>query len=166
MVIIAITFAVLPDDMETASNTLLESSFKTVNGHIVSDLMVYVMDWLSAHPQGRVFIGTDSKVYGSSVVYATVICMWDVGKGVHEVYRKQRFKKPKDRFTRLWNEVVQSVEIAEQLAALGPIEIHMDFNSNPKYQSAGMGLITSMGFIGAGKPMAWAATSGANRHCQ
>ena len=40
-------------------------------------------------------------------------------------------------------------------------------NTRPtSFYDAGIGLVNSMGFIGAGKPNAWAATSGANRRCQ
>jgi predicted RNase H-related nuclease YkuK (DUF458 family) len=71
----------------------------------------------------------------------------------------------------LWNEVTKAVEIAEMLKDLGKITVHVDINSNPRFRSyqlydASMGLITSMGFEAAGKPLAWAATCGANKHCQ
>jgi predicted RNase H-related nuclease YkuK (DUF458 family) len=145
--------------------------FKTGNGAEIHDLLQYVESWCKHHPNGLIYVGSDSKVIGNQVKYATVVCLRDVGKGVHEVYRNIKIPKPKDRFTRLWNEVMYSVEVARGLQEIGPIEVHMDFNSNPKYQSfqlydAGMGLIQSMGFKGAGKPLSWAATSGANRHCQ
>jgi predicted RNase H-related nuclease YkuK (DUF458 family) len=94
-----------------------------------------------------------------------------VGYGVWEAYANFKLPRPKDRFTRLWHEVAFSVKVAEKLKDLGNIHVHMDYNSDPKYPSyqlydAGIGLVQSMGFTGAGKPNAWAATSGANRHCQ
>lgn len=145
--------------------------FRDSNGQRVVDVVAYVEQWQNAHGNGRVFVGTDSKVKGPWVKYSTVICLWDVGKGVREIYRSFVFKNPKDRFSRLWNEVMMSVQVAEKLQHLGSIHVHMDYNSNPKFPSyslydAGMGLVNSMGFIGAGKPQSWAATSGANRRCQ
>ncbi|MDX5325746.1 MAG: hypothetical protein LPK80_05750 [Bacteroidota bacterium] len=145
--------------------------FRTSKGVPVEDLRGFVREWLRSHPGGKIYVGTDSKTRGSEVKYSTVVCLWDVGSGVWEAYANQVIEKPKDRFTRLWNEIMRSVEIAEYLKDIAPITVHMDFNSNPRFPSyrlydAGMGLIQSLGFDGAGKPHSWAATSGANRHCQ
>ena len=146
-------------------------TFRTTGGALVSNFKSFVNDWLSSHPKGEIYVGTDSKTRGDKVKYSTVICLWDVGHGVWELYAKFTIPRPKDRFTRLWHEVTHSVKIAERLKELGNIHVHMDYNSDPKFASyqlydAGIGLVNSMGFKGAGKPDAWAATSGANRHCQ
>jgi predicted RNase H-related nuclease YkuK (DUF458 family) len=159
--------------MELNKETLWDDAkpFQNSQGHRIADVVTFVENWKNTHRNGRVFVGTDSKVKGAFVKYSTVICLWDVGKGVKEVYRNFIFKNPKDRFSRLWNEVMMSVQVAEKLQHLGAIHVHMDYNSNPNFPSyslydAGMGLVNSMGFIGAGKPLSWAATSGANRRCQ
>lgn len=146
-------------------------TFRTTGSVVVTDYFLFVQNWLNAHPKGEIFVGTDSKTRGEKVQYSTVICLWDVGRGVWELYAKYAIKRPKDRFTRLWYEVAYSVKIAERLKDLGNINVHMDYNSDPRFPSyqlydAGIGLVQSMGFKGAGKPHAWAATSGANRHCQ
>lgn len=145
--------------------------YKTSNGLTVANLREFVQGWLNQHPDGEIYVGTDSKARGDRVKYSTVICLWDVGHGVWEAYRNEFTKRPKDKFTRLWDEVNRSVVVAEKLKDLGKVHVHLDFNSNPDYPSyqlydAGIGLVTSLGFNGAGKPNAWAATSGANRHCQ
>lgn len=145
--------------------------FRTSGGVAVNDFILFVKSWLNQHPKGEIYVGTDSKTNGKTVKYSTVICLWDVGRGVWELYTKFSLPRPKDRFTRLWYEVAYSVKVAEQLKALGNIHVHMDYNSDPRFPSyqlydAGIGLVQSMGFKGAGKPNAWAATSGANRHCQ
>ena len=157
--------------MNISSTNSFEIPFKNSKGAFIPDVEQHIKDWLDLHPEGKIFVGCDSKVRGKTVKYATVICMWDVGHGVWEIYKNLELERPKDRYTRLWNEVMMSVELAETLKGLGNIHVHMDFNSDPKYASyqlydAGIGLVNSMGFIGAGKPNAWAATSGANRHCQ
>lgn len=146
-------------------------TFRTKHGGEVEDIFSFVKSWLVEHPNGEIYVGTDSKTRGKKVKYSTVICLWDVGRGVWEVYSNFWIPRPKDRFTRLWHEVTHSVQVAEKLKKLGNVHVHMDFNSDPKFPSyqlydAGIGLVQSMGFKGAGKPHAWAATSGANRHCQ
>lgn len=145
--------------------------FKDNAGRRVSDVRTYVENWLAVHPRGRIFIGADSKVKGDYVKYAIVICLWDVGRGVSELYAHLTMPRPADSFSRLWNEVTKAVEIAECIKDLARIEIHVDINSNPGYRSyqlydASMGFIKSYGYDAAGKPFAWAASCGANRHCQ
>ena len=145
--------------------------YRTTNGVTVADLRGFVQNWLHDHPGGEIYVGTDSKARGDKVKYSTVICLWDVGHGVWEAYHNEWTNRPKDKFTRLWDEVNRSVVVAEKLKDLGQVHVHMDFNSNPEFPSyqlydAGIGLVKSLGFNGAGKPDAWAATSGANRHCQ
>jgi predicted RNase H-related nuclease YkuK (DUF458 family) len=145
--------------------------FRTSGGSVVEDLRQYIIDWMAEHNGCEIYIGSDSQVRGDRVKYSTVVCLWDVGHGVWEAYRNEELQNPKDRYTRLWNEVTRSVELADELKDLGEIHVHMDYNSNPKYPSyqlydAGIGYVTGMGFNAAGKPLAWAASSGANRHCQ
>lgn len=147
-------------------------TFRTGKGKPVEDFIGFVESWLTQHPKGEIYVGTDSKTRGNQVKYSTVICLWDVGHGVCEIYANQWVPRPPDRYTRLWDEVTRSVNIAEKLKPLGKqIHVHLDINSAPGFAShqlydAGIGLATSMGFVAAGKPDAWAATSGANRHCQ
>ncbi len=146
-------------------------SFRTSQGMIVDDIRLFVRAWLREHPKGKVFIGSDSQVRGNDCKYSTVVCLWDVGHGVWEAYSNVKVPRPNDRFSRLWNEVQRSVEVAELLRDLAPVTVHMDFNSDPSFPSyklydAGMGLVKAMGFEAAGKPHSWAATCGANRRCQ
>jgi predicted RNase H-related nuclease YkuK (DUF458 family) len=145
--------------------------FRDHRGEAVADPKQYVQAWLKAHPGGRVYVGCDSKVRGSRVKYSTAICLWNIGKGVKEIYKNEVEKRPPDRYTRLWSEVTRAVEVADLLKGLTEITVHVDINSNPQYRShqlydASIGLITSMGFQGAGKPFSWAASCGAHKHCQ
>lgn len=147
------------------------SPFRDHSGKEISDIRSFVEDWLQNHPKGEIFVGCDSKVRGKRVKYSTVVCLWNVGNGVSEIHCNEVERTPKDSYTRLWNEVTRAVELADLLKDLGKITVHVDINSNPKYRShqlydASIGLITSMGFKGAGKPFSWAATCGAHRHCQ
>lgn len=145
--------------------------FRDPLGTEVLDIKSYVSQWLQIHPRGEIFVGCDSKVRGTRVKYSTVVCLWNVGRGVNEIHKNEIEKRPNDAYTRLWNEVTRAVEVADALKDLGRITVHVDINSNPKYRShqlydASIGLITSMGFKGAGKPFSWAASCGAHRHCQ
>lgn len=145
--------------------------FRDHTGKQITDVRSFVTDWLTIYPKGEIFVGCDSKVRGSKVKYSTVICLWKVGHGVSEIYQNQIEDRPKDSYTRLWNEVTRAVEVADYLKDLARITVHVDINSNPKFRShqlydASIGLITSMGFRGAGKPFSWAASCGAHRHCQ
>ena len=137
----------------------------------IDNVCSYVKNWLDTHPNGKIYVGADSKVRGEIVKYATAICLWDVGRGVSEIYRNICLPKPKDRYSRLWNEVTLAVEVAEKLRSLGDVTVHIDINSNPAFKShqlfdASMGWISSLGFKAAGKPYSWAASCGAHKHCQ
>lgn len=150
---------------------MIEPCFKDSYGKDVQDVKQYVGRWLQKFPTAEIYIGCDSKKRGGNVKYSTVICLWNVGKGVHEIYKNEVVKAPRDAYTRLWNEVTRAVEVADLLKDMANITVHVDINSNPKYRShnlydASMGLITSMGFQAAGKPFSWAASCGAHRHCQ
>lgn len=145
--------------------------FRDGKSRPVPDVLAFVRNWLEHHPGGEIYVGADSKVRGDQAKYSTVICLWDVGRGVSELYRNEVIPKPSDGFTRLWSEVTRAVNVADQLRELGDITVHVDINESPKYRShqlfdASIGLITSMGFKAAGKPFSWAASCGAHRHCQ
>lgn len=145
--------------------------FRNYLGKEIKNIKTFVEQWLENHPQGQIYVGSDSKARGKWVKYSTVICLWDVGNGVAELYKNEVSPKPKDTFSRLWEEVSKAIEIASELQSLGKITVHIDINSNPKYRShrlydASIGLLNSLGFEAAGKPFSWAATCGAHRHCQ
>ncbi len=145
--------------------------FRDHKGNEIEEPRQFVQAWLKKHPRGKIFVGCDSKVRGDLVKYSTAICLWNIGKGVSEIYKNEVIQRPPDSYTRLWAEVTRAVETAEELKDLGEITVHVDINSNPKYRShqlydASIGLITSMGFQGAGKPFSWAASCGAHKHCQ
>jgi predicted RNase H-related nuclease YkuK (DUF458 family) len=145
--------------------------FRDHTGKVVEDIKPFVRHWLREYPGGKIFVGCDSKKRGNTVKYATVVCLWNVGHGVREIYRNELIPAPNDRFTRLWNEVTRAVDVANELRSIAPIQVHVDINSNPKFKSnqlydASIGFINSMGFEGAGKPFSWAASCGAHKHCQ
>ncbi len=145
--------------------------FKKSNGERVPDVVEYVRKWLDAHPVSEVHVGCDSNLIGGRIKYSTVICLREIGKGVHEIHRNDYETGYGDNAHRLWKEVERALEAAGKLREFGQVTVHVDLNSNPRYPShrlyhASIGLIKGMGFYALGKPDAWAATCGANRHCQ
>jgi hypothetical protein len=115
--------------------------FKKFDGKVINDISAYVNGWLSDKDKCEIHIGTDSQVKNNSVIYVTVICMWEVGKGVHIIYEKealprsaklvpfkaQDFKKrnpdkkfkPKqeDLFLRLWGEIERTKTVADIISS-------------------------------------------------
>ncbi|WP_421751231.1 ribonuclease H-like YkuK family protein [Croceimicrobium sp.] len=145
--------------------------FRSSDNKVITEPRAYVAQWLKMHPRGKVFVGCDSKVRGHHTKYSTAICMWDIGRGVSEIYKNEVVQTPPDQYTRLWTEVEKAVAVASELKGLTSITVHVDINSNPRFRShqlydASIGLISAMGFEGAGKPHSWAASCGAHRHCQ
>lgn len=148
------------------------SAFYKDDGTVVLDPLRYVNDWLLKHPKGEIHLGCDSKVKRSYVKYSVAICMREIGRGVHEIYGTKTDPLPKDRYSRLWEEVNLAVKVAHNFDAIpSPIFIHVDLNKDPNYFSnslyeASVGFIKSMGYNALAKPDAWAASSGAHSHCQ
>lgn len=148
-----------------------EIPFRNYRQEIVAKPRDFVAQWLLQYPQGKVFVGCDSKVRGKLTKYSTAICLWNPGKGVQEIFRTEVVPTPPDDYTRLWTEVEKALETAGVLKGLAPLTVHVDLNSKAQFRSnrlydASIGLIRAMGFEGAGKPHSWAASCGAHRHCQ
>lgn len=150
----------------------MEWKFRKSDGTYLLDVKQYVEDWINHHPNCELHVGCDSKRRGNNVKYAVSICLRDLGNGVHELHANTIIKDISDNFTRLWEEVHMSVELAKELNTIGkPITVHVDFNSEPQFLSnrlyeASMGFIKSYGYKAISKPNAWAASSGAHGHCQ
>lgn len=160
-----------PEEPHIGSSTAQATRFLDHRAMPVDDVVDYVRLWLESHPKGSIYVGADSKVRGEWVKYSTVVCLWDVGRGVWELHRSDLLPKPKDSYSRLWEEVNRAVETAHLLRNLGEVTVHVDINADPRFKShplydASMGFITSLGYKAAGKPYSWAASCGAHRHCQ
>lgn len=145
--------------------------FRKSDGQPVHNVGDYVREWLRLHPHSEVHVGCDSKTRSEYIKFSTVICMREIGKGVHEIHRNDHEKGVGDKMQRLWREVSKALAIAEELRDIASITIHVDLNSDEKAKShtlydASIGMIKGMGFNALGKPYAWAATSGANKHCE
>ena len=122
----------------------------------------------------KIYVGTDSQNYRRNTCYCTAICFHytnedGMGKGVHVIYYKERVKKIKDHFTRLWNESQRSIEIAEALRNKGVMieRIDLDYNDDEYWYSsrlvaAGKGMVQGLGYKCAVKPDELLATRAAD----
>lgn len=145
--------------------------FRKSDGAPIRDVGAYVNEWLEGHPHSEIHVGCDSKTRSETIKFSTVICMREIGNGVHEIHRNEYERHRGDKMERLWREVSKALSVAEELKDIASITIHVDLNSDQKAKSnriydASIGMIKGMGFEALGKPDAWAATSGANKHCE
>ncbi len=137
--------------------------FRKIDGTPIKDVGSYVRDWLKEHPNSEVHVGCDSKTRSETIKFSTVICMREIGKGVHEIHCNEYERYRGDKMDRLWREVSKALSIAEELKDIASITIHVDLNSDEKAKSnriydASIGMIKGMGFDALGKPHAWPAT--------
>jgi predicted RNase H-related nuclease YkuK (DUF458 family) len=153
-------------------------NFKQTNGKVIDDLFAYVKDWVERYPNSEIFIGCDSQEVSNKINYVTTVCLYELGKGVHIILKKEIESKPNstnpisNMYPKLWSEVVKSVEVAEYLKGIDrKITVHVDYNSKQNEKSnqlyeAGIGYAKSMGYDAVGKPNAWAASCAADNYCR
>jgi len=148
--------------------------FKLFGGQELEDLGEYILEYYAKYPDIIFYVGTDSAQHGKVTKYATAVAMLHPGKGVHVVFRRVSVRREKDMFTRLWNEVEYTREVAEYVhdtlkdvykhkeEEKIPI-VHLDFNKSPKYKSnmvhdLSVGYLSSFGYKVFSKNEAWVAT--------
>jgi predicted RNase H-related nuclease YkuK (DUF458 family) len=161
--------------------------FKKLDGGEIQNLASYIKQYLFDHPKTKLYIGTDSQVVNSKIVYGIAIVMHNFdlmgsGKGGHLIFNVEKIDRPKgtqlDLLTsKLLGEVERSIEIAEYLkyeCFEGKIdqiaEIHLDFNPDKKWKSnvilsTAMGWVESLGYKAVSKPCAWVASTAGDRIC-
>ena len=133
----------------------------------------YCKAFVQKHPNVHVYVGCDSQNYSNSTIYVTSVVFRFPASGAHVLYRKERVKKIRDLWTRLWNELERSVELAQHLkneCGIMPHQVDLDYNTNPKFAShkvykAAIGYVESLGFKAMAKPEQLLATYAANTLC-
>lgn len=123
--------------------------------------------------QIRLYIGTDSQVYGSNTEFATVIVFLRERSGGFMFVQHDAQKRSYGIRERMLLEVSKSIGIAYDLCELltrydVPMEVHADINTDPQFKSntalsEAMGYIMGMGFSFKAKPHAFASTTCADR---
>ena len=145
--------------------------FKTID-HTPVDVIEHTLKILKQHPNLKVHIGTDSQNVGLETVYVSVIAYRFGIRGVHYIYTKEKLPLVRDMFTRLFDECVRSIDIAEWFTQQINIkvEIDMDYNQDEFSQSnkligATRGWAVSLGYEVNVKPDIQIATRAADYHC-
>ena len=121
----------------------------------------------------KVYIGTDSQVYGEVANFATAIVFLREKKGGFMFVSKDRIKRIMSIKERMILEVSRSIEVAYSLCDVLDkhqvgLEVHADINTDPNFKSnvalsEAMGYIMSMGFEFKAKPDAFASSSCADK---
>lgn len=107
----------------------------------------------------RIYIGCDSQNKRYGTMYVTVIAYRYGTRGTHFIYAREKVKKIKDRWQRLWGEVDRAVSVAVRLQDNG-FKIHcvdLDFNKKEIAKSSDMvkaarGYVVGNGFECSVKP--------------
>lgn len=127
--------------------------FRTTRGEKI-ELIDYVKQYISSHPNVNIFVGTDSQNYRTGTVYATAVVLYNPGKGGHIIFQREKTPREKVRSVRLMNEVWKSIETANMMCDAGlpkPQYIDIDVSplgkckSNEVFESA-KGLVEGMGY--------------------
>lgn len=116
----------------------------------------------------KLCVGTDSRVAGEYIEYATVIVFIREGRGGFMYVCNSKESGNMSLNQRMITEVAKSIEVAYSLCDLLDryrlsLEIHADINTDPNFKSnsalkEAMGYILSMGFVFKAKPEAFAST--------
>jgi predicted RNase H-related nuclease YkuK (DUF458 family) len=172
-----------------------EAKFRKIGGENIGDVSEYIKNYFKSRKEAdctnefEIFIGTDSQRVrrGRLTLYATVICLYTVGKGAHIIYtrvkrddigatsKKVGNTKGSDPmlFQRLWWEVDYTTQVANYLKDKGVFighgvaQVHLDVSVNPEnksnavYKSA-VGYVEAMGYSARCKPEAVAASYAAD----
>jgi len=179
-------------------NNIMESKFKKIDGKTIDNVAEYIKSYfkmkkeINEGDEFEIFIGTDSQRvrHGKLTLYATVICLYTVGKGAHVIYtrvkrddifsnnkeidKSKKTKKINDSlFNRLWWEVEYTIQVANYLKNEGVLidnnvtQLHLDISANSEnksnivYKSA-IGYIESMGYNVRTKPFSPASSYAAD----
>lgn len=138
----------------------MKQIFRLENGSIVDELL-HSADVVRREIKNdlRIYIGCDSQNKRYGTTYVTVIAYRYGTRGTHFIYCREKVKKIKDRWQRLWGEVERAVSLAVKLQQNG-FKIHcvdLDFNKKEIARSSDMvsaarGYVIGSGFNCSVKP--------------
>ena len=156
-------------------------TFRKIDGTKIENVASYIDDYLLDFPNEKfeIFIGTDSqKIRKRNVVwYATVVCIYRVGKGAHLIYTKEKRTDIKGIKDRLKEEVNYSIGLAvylrenEILYDNKIVKLHLDLspeieNESNKVLKEMTGWVTGMQFEYRVKPYSVASSYAADMVCR
>jgi predicted RNase H-related nuclease YkuK (DUF458 family) len=137
-------------------------------------LLEHVRAALDAQPDVEVLVGSDSQNRAGHTIYTTTVVLRYHRNGAHVLYRREKQRRVKDLWTRLWGEVERSLDVARSLSEEGGVRvsrIDMDLNSDPRFGShklhtTAVGYVRAQGYETRTKPELLIATWAANVLCQ
>lgn len=144
------------------------------SGEIVN--IEHIVQKIFSNKDYTVHVGTDShrlKGTQSSHTFATVICLYEQGKGADYYFRKAvKESKYSSMRQRIMEEVSHSVDVSIELMKYIPnhrIVVHADVNSDPQHSTFNFlgqirSWVSSVGFKFRCKPDAWASSGVADKH--
>ena len=132
----------------------MERQFKTLAYNKKVELIDYVREYISQHPEVEILVGCDSQNRKRETIYAIVVGLYLPGKGAHVLYSRFTTMRERDNVNRLLSEVWFSVETAERIkneVGVAAKWIDIDLNPDPKYRSnkvlrQAVGLVEGMGY--------------------
>ncbi len=92
----------------------MEKYFRTKEGELVN-LTEHTLEQLQKFPNLKMYIGTDSQVYGGIVRYVTAVVYRYGNNGAHYIYQGNEVPRMKDDFLRLYNEGANTLEVAQYI---------------------------------------------------
>lgn len=142
-----------------------------------------IVQKILANRSYTVHVGTDShrarpaksKDFKPGYTFATVICLYDQGKGADYYCRKFSNTRAYESLRqRIIDEVAESIDVSLILMELAPniqISVHADVNSDPRFKTNSYlqqvrSWIQSTGFKFLCKPHAWASSGVADKHAK
>lgn len=151
----------------------MERYFRTEQGDIVN-ILNHTINEIGKHPNLNIYVATDSQNYGDSTVYVTAIVYRYGTRGAHYIFLKQRVKRIRDHYKRLFQEAVYTIETAEMLTTDSPVTIEaLEFDYNNKLKTistsviqAATGWANSLGYKTIVKPGEMIAAKAADYLCR
>lgn len=113
--------------------------FQKFDGEPIDNVALYVKRYMKEHPEAILMIGSDSQQKAFTTSYSAAIVLYRKGRGGHVIIWKQRIKKIRDLFSRLWKEVEFTAHVVSHLIESGidqdEMIIHIDVNPDPAHES-------------------------------
>jgi uncharacterized protein len=152
----------------------MKHTFRSLGNRQEVDLIPYLREKLAERDDISLYMGSDSQNVGRYTIYACVIVLHYGNSGAHVLYTREKIKKIRDIFAKIWKEVELSLEVARYLESQGiqKVEyIDIDINPDPIYRSntvlrVALGMIESYGYKVRFKPDSITASCCADRICK
>lgn len=130
------------------SKNIKDLNFRHESGQEYIDIVSYARAKVQKHPDLRIYVGCDSQNSKRATTYGVVIAFRYGAKGVHFIFHKEKVKKIRDKWTRLWLEAEFTALVASYLRSnLVPVhEVELDFNRD-KTAGSNMLVASSVGYM-------------------